>query len=476
VISHTGWGKASKPNLTATHVYFGARAFVGDHDVQEMGTLRIYKVGALLNSDTNPPGSGTAQFDSTAYDTVPRIGGIINPNAMHGPPLDHTPASSNITRWASANRGTWDTSYGDANSRYAYAMADFTRAYRNTYNRVQRHMIHFKKAGTEEIVVQFDDIDVSNAPTQVETHVHYAQNGEANIDGYNEGTTTCPGAGGCASLNSSRMILSLEDGKSDEFDPKRNYGVASQIFSPGTIFVRDDGSSYSGSQGHTHRISLCGGSACGSAVSRFEAFVVHKITASLRDTALTAKTLASDPNWAGIETSDAGGAGGKVALIARGGHTPFSANLQTDHPGTAQYLIAGLQSGLVYCVHRNNDGTDVISQAVGSGDNSLYFEAPAGSYSVFPAELRNLFLRPALPKAQAGAPLEYHFPPVGQAADFQWSISGGQLPPGLGLSAAGVLSGTASQSGTFTFTVTAKAIHSPAVSQSASFTVQVAPR
>ena len=473
VISHTGWGSLASPNLTATQVFFDARSFVGDHDAQEMGSLRIYKVGHLLNMDNNPPGNGIEQSDTTTIDTVPRLGGRTATQSMQGPPTTNNPAASNITRWASASHGTWDMSYGDANSRYAYAMADLTGAYLNPPNRAQRHMIHFKKPGTEEIVIQFDDIDVSNTPTQVETHIHYAQNGETNIDGYNEGNTTCPGNGGCSALNSSRLIQSMEDGNSDGRDPVRQYGIISSFLSPGTIFVRDDGSSYQGGNGHTHRVSLCGGSSCGATVSQFEAFIVHKIASGLSDTSLTAKLLSPDPAWAGLETTDAAGTAGKVALIARGGRTPFNAILQTDHPGTGQYLIAGLQPGFVYDVNRNADGTNITSQAVSNGDSSLYFEAPAGSYSIFPDGMRNLFLRPALPKVQAQTPFEYSFPPAGSAPVFQWSVSGGQLPPGLSLSAGGILSGTASQTGTFTFTVTAQAIGYPAVSESASFTAEV---
>jgi hypothetical protein len=470
VISETDW------TTTATQVYFGGRTFIGDHDVQEPGTLRVYKTGHLLNSDQNPPGSGVEQTDTSTIDTVPRIGGIGTQQAMYtGLQSGTGAATANITRWAAASHGGWDSGYGDAGSRYSCAMVDMAGAYKTAYNRVQRHMIHFKKPGTEEVIVQFDDIDVANTPTQVETHVHYAQNGEIGIDGYNEGNTTCPGAGGCASLDSSRLIQSLEDGNSDGHSPARNYGIISRFFSPGSIFVRDDGSSYAGGNGHTHRVSVCGGSSCGATVGRFESFVVHKIASGLSDTSLIAKMLSPDANWAGIETTDAGGAGGKVAVVARNGLTPFVANFQTDHPGVAQYLVAGLQSGFVYRVYRNDDGTDVIRQAVTDGDNSLYFEAPAGSYSIFPEGLSHLILRPAIPRAQAGAAFEYDFLPAGSAPVFQWSVSSGTLPPGLNLNAAGALSGSASQTGDFTFTVTAQGIDVPAVSSSASITLHVGP-
>ena len=201
---------------------------------------------------------------------------------------------------------------------------------------------------------------------------------------------------------------------------------------------------------------------------------MHKVTSSLTDTQLTAKMLSPDPNWVTLETVDASGAGGKVVAFARNGRTPFQLNLQTDHPGTAQYLIAGLQSRFEYRVYRNDDGTDVTRQLVSDGDNTLYFEAPAGNYSIFPAGLSNLFLRPR-PRAAVGSAFELDMRTAGTSPDFQWSLAGGALPPGLSLSAAGVISGTLSQAGTFTFTVQAQADVAPGVSATGSITIEVDP-
>ena len=464
----------------ATHVLFEARSYWSDHDDPEGGSLRLYKVGHLLNSDTAPPGAG--QLGQIGYgeqiDTMPMFGGVASLN--NGQLGTGRPASAYMARWASGNHGTWSTAYGDASSRYAYAMADLSGMYTTTYNRVQRHFVHFKEVGTEEIIVQMDDIDASNAPTQVEEHIHYAQNGETSSDCYNgtcypEGNTTCPGAGGCAGLNSSRLVQSLEDGGTTGQDPARTYGIITQFFSPGTIFVRDDASSYPNSSGHTHRVSLCGGSACGSIVSRFEAVVVHKIASSLSDTTLTAKTLNPDPNWVAVETTDASGNGGKVAAFARNGQTPFQWTFQTDHPGTAQYLIAGLQGGYTYRIYRTDTRTDARVQAVAPGDNSLYFEGQAGSYAIFPQALSTLFLRAGIPAAQAGAAFSYQFQPAGNTDSFQWSVTAGALPAGLSLSVAGVLSGRPAAAGTATFTVTATSAAVPAVTLSAPFTLEVQP-
>jgi hypothetical protein len=330
VISRTGW-----TNKTDTHVLFLADSFWNDHNIPEGGSLRLYKVGHLLNSDSAPPGAGTAgSLASDIYDTMPLFGGASSVNT--GELQNLVPATSFISRWASGNSGSWDTAYGDAGSRYAYAMADLSGSYTRTYNRVQRHFAHFKKAGTEEVLMQFDDIDASNAPTSVEVHIHYPQNGETagQLGGgetYNEGNTTCPG--GCGSLDTTRLIVSLEDGGTNGQDPVRKYGVVSRFVSPSAIIVRDDGSNYPKASGHTHRVSICGGTSCGGSVSQFESVTVHKIASDLSDTNFMVEPLVPTPYWVTLKTIDAAGTGGKIALFARNGLTPFLANVQTDHPG-----------------------------------------------------------------------------------------------------------------------------------------------
>src|SRR4029077_4261895 len=94
-------------------------------------------------------------------------------NTLFGGQYTNAPVTATIVRWACGNHGYWETAYGDQHSLYASALADLSGAYRTHYNRVQRHVVHFKKPGTEEILVQFDDVDASNAPTAIRTQVHY---------------------------------------------------------------------------------------------------------------------------------------------------------------------------------------------------------------------------------------------------------------------------------------------------------------
>ncbi len=60
---------------------------------------------------------------------------------------------------------------------------------------------------------------------------------------------------------------------------------------------------------------------------------------------------------------------------------------------------------------------------------------------------------PGVPDALVNAAYSYTLSAIGGAAPYSWSISVGSLPPGLTLSSAGVLSGTPTATGPFTFTV-----------------------
>ena len=368
VISRTGWS-----SVNDTHVLFEARGYWGGHDTPEVGSLRIYKVGALLDSDSLPAGAGIETFDTTKLDTAIEFGGA---NTILGGQYTNQPAIANIVRWGSGNHGAWDSAYGDQNSKYVYALSDLSGAYQTHYNRVQRHFVHLKKTGAEEILVQFDDVDAGNAPASIRTQVHYPQNGELASTGadYDEGQTTCPGPNGCSGLNTDRLILEQENGGTDTHNPARSYGLITRFLSPGSIFVRDDNNTYTGANGHTHRVSICAGSSCGSVANTLEAVIVHKVTSSLGDTTLTTTALNPNASWTGVQTAD------KVVFFARGGALPSTLAFTSTHTGTAQYLIAGLAPGS-YDVTVN--GSAVASGInVASGDNSLYFESTAGAVSI----------------------------------------------------------------------------------------------
>jgi hypothetical protein len=242
VISRGG----SWTDKTSSFLYLGARAWYDDHDNPSNGMVTIYQVGELMTRDAYPTWDSSSQGtpDDSIVGMSPRFGDAYH---FKGGIFNSQPGITPITRWASGNHGTWDTAYGDQNSTYVYTCTDLAGAYDIAINHALRCVGHLKKPGTEGIIFVQDDIDVSSAPTQVEVHFHYPQNGETVIPGvlipssYSEGDTTCPGSGGCPSLNTNRTILEVESGAaSDAHGPARTYGLISKFFSPATITLRDD--------------------------------------------------------------------------------------------------------------------------------------------------------------------------------------------------------------------------------------------
>jgi hypothetical protein len=377
IISLTGWTK------TDALLLYESRTWYGDHDIPSNGMLSLYRVGEILGPDSPsaPSGAGIENDDNTTIGDMLQFGGTNTTVSGYN---FNSPGMTPITSWASSNHGAWSTAYGDQASNYTYVCSNLSGAYTTAITYAQRCIAHLKPSGGEQIVVQWDSVKVPT-PVAMATHVHYPQNGETSWDSYPDGHTTCPGTGGCASLNTSRAIQELEDGGNDGVNPTRNYGVLTHFLSPGTVTVNWDcpgnaecstSSTYTGGNGHTDRVSVCGGSSCGSAVSTFESLIVHKVITSLTDTTLTTAALNPDANWTGVQTLD------KVVLMARGG-TAQSAitGFTTTHAGTALYLFGGLTPG-TYTITVGGTAVAGSPFTVAANDNSIEFSSLAGAVSV----------------------------------------------------------------------------------------------
>lgn len=81
----------------------------------------------------------------------------------------------------------------------------------------------------------------------------------------------------------------------------------------------------------------------------------------------------------------------------------------------------------------------------------------------------------SLPAAGVGAPYSATLGATGGTPAYKWTVTAGSLPAGLGVSSAGVLSGTPSTAGTSTFTVQVQDSSTPAQSQSVGLTLVVSP-
>jgi len=79
-----------------------------------------------------------------------------------------------------------------------------------------------------------------------------------------------------------------------------------------------------------------------------------------------------------------------------------------------------------------------------------------------------------LPAATVNAAYTKTLSVAGGTAPYMWALKTGQLPPGLSLSTGGVVSGTPTKAGTYTFTLAVADSSSPANTGSASYTVKVA--
>lgn len=80
----------------------------------------------------------------------------------------------------------------------------------------------------------------------------------------------------------------------------------------------------------------------------------------------------------------------------------------------------------------------------------------------------------ALPGATVGQSYTGALSVTGGTSPYNWTVAGGQLPRGLSMSPAGVISGTPSASGAFSFTVAVNDSSSPALTASATVSITVA--
>jgi uncharacterized repeat protein (TIGR01451 family) len=130
--------------------------------------------------------------------------------------------------------------------------------------------------------------------------------------------------------------------------------------------------------------------------------------------------------------------------------------------GTAQ-TATGLTPGTAYTF------TVAAQNAAGTGP------ASAKSSPVTPNALPSLVFT-APPAGQVGVAYSHQLTVTGGTAPFTWSISTGALPAGLALNAStGLLSGTPTASGTFTFTVRVLDASGQAVTKSVTLVIAAAP-
>ena len=444
IISRTGWASQSDSWLFVRN-----SAFIGDHDNPQPNMIQFVKKGFLLAPDELPIGNG----DVGGYQNWRNVGQAIDLGQNLAYPL--LPAS--ITNWASANHGSWSTNYGDQNSAFAAVKLDTTQIYQTPPNKSYSWVVHLKKPGAEEILVQYKYMDTANNPSAIRDQVHFPQNGETvnndqySYNLYNEGTTTC------SSLNTSHTVLEQETGLNDGYpnDVTNDQNLITNFITPNgapTLFYNCDGTAYPYASGHTYRVSICADptntGACGYAsATKLEDLVVYKV-ATQPDTTLTLAAVDPDGNWTGFQSAD------KLALFSRSGvnHGTMTSFTRTLSASTTQVLYAGVTSG-TYTPKINGTAVTTCNGAtppctVTDGDNTIYFETTVTGSAVFtlPGTPNTCTLTTAsLPGGSLGVSYSQTPTTTNCTAPNTWAITAGSLPTGLSLnSSTGAITGTPS--------------------------------
>ncbi len=358
-ISRTCWQCAA-----GTEAMFDSSTWRYDfYDAQRVGNFSLWKGGAaLLCNDSNPCNTFASSDPSNTADVL-QIGAAGTNQFQIGlaGAIGNTPFL-----WEA---GRANGQYGDPNSNYIgacssiapnYSASFLLSTYSVTIGHANECVLHFKKSGHLESFLRLDDYALSTGTTSLQWHVHMPTT--QNVYGGYTNTVSYLG---------SNKFEELEDGNSG-----RTYGLLGWITSPGTITVNDDGTSYSGGNGVTHRLTVAGGSSVGAAVSSLVSVTCFKVMQSLTDTTFNTTALNPDANWTGAQCAD--GNSTNIGLVARNGVThsvitPFTASFS----GPGDWMILGLTPGK-YAVSVGGAPVAGSPFIVGVGDSSIYFNTSGG--------------------------------------------------------------------------------------------------
>ncbi len=142
------------------------------------------------------------------------------------------------------------------------------------------------------------------------------------------------------------------------------------------------------------------------------------------------------------------GAAYSVDFDASGGTAPYRFEVDVSTPLPPGLGLSGARlSGTPSVAGEFNLRFRAIDANGFSGNRDYRLSIAPPSIAIMPD---------ALPSARAGSDFLVVFEASGGTASYVFSMPAAQLPPGLGLSSLGVLSGTPTSSGDFTFTVTAR--------------------
>ena len=343
--------------------------------------------GQLIGTDNNPTNGEWVADTSTLGDAVGF--GVKNHYQFNQTP---TTAMTPITLWASDTSGTWGPQYGDASSRYIGVCSNNVNSYNQSYigvalSKVYRCLGELKVSGHDHYYATYDEVSLSAGTTPVTWRLQYPQNGQTQGGSGSSptGITTCPGTGGCGSVNTNgRIIKSVEDGMGTS--PARTHGIETYVTSPGTINLTDlcighasgqcaPGDTYSGGSGYTHAFEIGGGATSGTAVSGLTSVAAHKLMATLSDTTFTTADLNPDANWTGVALTGANSTG--VFLFGRNGTHSTITNFTAASALPTDWEFVGMAPG-TYAVTVGGIPASGSPFTVSAGSNTIFFHTASG--------------------------------------------------------------------------------------------------
>jgi hypothetical protein len=163
-----------------------------------------------------------------------------------------------------------------------------------------------------------------------------------------------------------------------------------------------------------------------------------------------------------------GTAYGQATLAATGGVTPYTWAVTSGSlpPGLTLDTSTGMISGTPTAY-----GTYSFTVTVTDAESPAMTASQPLSITVKPAPL--MVTTTSLAAATGGKAYSATLGASGGIPAYTWSVPPGSLPPGLSLSATGVISGIPVVAGTYTFTVTVTDAESPAMTATATLSISV---
>ncbi len=351
----------SKTGFTAadTGLYIDAlsNSYGTDHSGYDLGNEFLIKRNVpLMSGDNNSSspccgpgyGSGTGAYGGNGYIEIGGSDTRMNNGAQ---------AIVAVPRWT-------DGTNEKAANTFAYALVDATGAYTSSAHasRVQRHLAHLKKAGTQDYVLEYVDVALSSAAS-IRSYYDLALN-------------SCGSASG-----SSCISANLSAGTFSNTQPNARLNTA--VIPISTLSINTANSSaadgsYGGGRGYVWQYFV-GPSSSGTAGEWASVYQPSTATSTTMPGISEPSVTATGGSAIAIQVADA--TSPKVVVFARQGTTLTAASLTTTHSGTAQYLIAGLTPGS-YTVTLNGSAIAGSPFTVAANDNTLYFEGGSGVYLV----------------------------------------------------------------------------------------------